>query len=180
LDFDDGVSMGLGFGPSNGILHDLMAVSETVKNYSGQTVYASGTLKAVGTFQTGFPAPGNLGPSDGVALSRWLGEIALIPGPCRPADLADKSVTVHFFVPLTGAVGTFPQNGAFLGSYHTDMTFYSDSTTTNVLNTLSELTLSHTFTAQESVDVAASGLFLRLYVLGDAPVALYIDRIVWQ
>jgi len=60
------------------------------------------------------------------------------------------------------------------------MTSYADANVSNVVSTTSEFVLTHTFSAQESTMVRSNGLFLRLYVLGDVPLALYIDRIDWS
>lgn len=51
------------------------------------------------------------------------------------------------------------------------MTQFADATiSTDIINTLAALTLAHSFSAQDAADVEANGLFLRIFLFGNAPV----------
>jgi hypothetical protein len=120
----------------------------------------------------------------------WIGELSLVPPACAGTDVTGHTITVHFFVPLLGAVPGRPANGAALGSYQGNVqTAYSDAMATDVISTLSEFVFSHTFTTQDAQDVARSGVFLRVYAFGynisgyvDGPIGarLYVNKIEWR
>jgi hypothetical protein len=182
IDFDDGALNGLAYGPNNHALSGLTNSTDLVKSYADDTIYDTRTLKAVAEFPTKTEkSPPVPSPDDGIALAPLLAELSLTPVRCKTTDLTGQTVTVHFFVPLTGAVPGIPSNGAFLGSYRgSTMTYYSDATLTKVISTLTERTLTHTFTAAEAAEVTQSGLFLRLYASDEIAVRLYVDRIDWS
>jgi hypothetical protein len=154
--------------------------NEAVFNYQDNIVF-EGALKAGGGFETNGGDP-SWGPQSGAELEPFLGQVELVPPVCAGTDVAGRTLTVRFLVRLTGAVGTFPGHGAFLGSEHDGaFTYYEDAVTEgNIVNTLQEQTLQHTFTSEEAADVAENGVFLNLYVLESLPVDLYIDDIVWD
>jgi hypothetical protein len=164
----------------------LQTAPDTVKNYEQDTVFPAGALQASAQFSpNGTSPPGNLGPADGSKLGPWLGELGLITPECKTTDVTGLTVSVDYFVPLQGAVFSMPMNGAFLGSYAADgtPTYYSDAVANSVVSTLGDLTLTHKLTAREAADVAARGLYLRLYVLSSdepIPVHLYVESIRWQ
>ena len=182
IDFDDSTLNGLGYGPNNHALSGLGNSADVVKSYADDTIYDTRTLKAIAEFPSKTnKSPPVPSPDDGIALAPQLAELSLTPTRCQTTDLTGQTVTVHFFVPLVGAVVGIPGNGAFLGSYHTTrMTYYSDATLTDVISTLTERTLTHTFTAAEAAEVAQSGLFLRVYASDEIAVRLYVDRIDWS
>jgi hypothetical protein len=183
LVFRDGLTHDLAFGPHNKTLVLLQAAPNTVTNYEGDVVFQPGALQSTGQFASG--APQTLGPSDGTKLYPWMGEVALVPTVCKGTDVTGQTVSVDYFVPLVGAVAGLPPSGAFLGSYAADgsPTYYADAVDTSVVSTLADFTLTHKFTAQEAADVAARGLFLRVYALDASEsimVHLFVESIRWQ
>lgn len=182
IDFDDGSLNGLGYGPKNHALSGLTNSTDLVKSYADDTIYDTRTLKAIAEFPAKVEmSPPMPSPEDGNALAPQLAELSLAPARCKTTNLSGQTVTVHFFVPLVGAVTGIPSNGAFLGSYRgSSMTYYSDATLTQVVSTLTERTLTHTFTAAEAAEVSQSGLFLRIYASDEIAVRLYVDHIDWS
>jgi hypothetical protein len=206
IDFHDGTTGNLAFGPGNQAFTGLISAPEVATNYEMLQVYPAPNLAAY--FEQGSVAPGppidptiapwlpdNSGDAavPGYAPSTdhaWIGELSLVPPACAGTDVTGRTITVHFFVPLLGAVPGRPPNGAALGSYHGQVqTAYSDAMAMGVISTLSEFVFSHTFTAQDAQDVAGSGIFLRVFAFGydiagyvDGPIGarLYVNKIVWQ
>jgi hypothetical protein len=177
--FDDGRLLGLGKGPQNQGLLAPRIFNEAVFNYQDNIVF-EGALKAGSAFE--HAGGTGLGPESGAELEPFLGQVELVPPACAGTDVSGRTLTVTYLVRLTGAVGTFPGHGAFLGSAHDgDFTFYEDARTNeNIVNTLAERTLEHTFTEAEAADVAENGVFFNLYTLEPLPIDLYIDQIVWD
>jgi|HubBroStandDraft_2_1064218.scaffolds.fasta_scaffold22207_1 hypothetical protein len=210
---NDGTTGNLSFGPGNQVFTGMTRAPEVVDNYEMLEVYSPPNLAAYfegETLSLGPPVDPTVAPwlpaSDGDASSEfapsaayaWIGELALIPGACAGQDVTGRTITVHFFVPLLGAVPGIPVNGAALGSYHGRVqTAYSDAIASGVISTLGELVFSHTFSAQEAQDVTSNGVFLRVYAYGysscgavdsglctavaeEVRARLYVNKIIWS
>jgi hypothetical protein len=184
--FSAGTTGGLSFGPKNTVLTDLMNTPGPVTNYENATLFTGPTLTTLADFVPGAPLPAVVTPSDGAALGPWLGELSLIPSTCGSVDVTGRTVSVHFYVSLLGAITQMPANGAFLGSYHSgEMTYYADAAVSDVINSFSDKLLTHAFTAAEATDVRDNGLYFRVYgattaTTGDVPVRLSVAEIDWQ
>jgi hypothetical protein len=176
-------------GPNNRVFPVGRQDTSTLLNYAEQVVFDPPNWE----LNANFPPSASSDdteiqlPDELSEVPENLGEIHITRPQCKGLLAAGRTVRVHVWWKLGGAIVRTPTEGIALGT--TDGASFADSTQANLvgddqytmpLNTLNPLVLEHTFPASDTTD--AGDLVLKLWLLESFafPSTLYINRVEWE
>lgn len=181
----DGESLELG--PGNAVFPEPILLKGSLRNYAAQPVFTTPSWQLNANFPTSdaaYDTELDL-PAELESVAANVGEVYVARSICDNQTVAGRTVRVHAYWQLDGAIGASPTEGISLGL--SDGTWFEDATIAYTrgepddqrpLNTLNALVLEHTF----DEDVDAEELVLRLWLLDDFnfPSTLYVNRVEWE
>jgi len=179
----------LELGPNNRVFPSVRRNTSTLMNYASQVVFDPTNWELNANFPPSADSDDTMLqlPEDLGQISENVGEVRITRPQCNGRSAAGRTVRVHAWWKLGGAIIRTPTEGIVLGTAEGEsfadsgkVAMVGSSDQTRPLNSLSPLVLEHTFGATDEID--AGDLVLKLWLLEtfDFPSTLYINRIEWE